>query len=221
MHKLLLVAVVLCFLAGCSLAPEYERPELPVSESYPETGISPESLESPPVVEWHSFFRDPSLIEIIDTALANNRDIRVAGLNADRIRAILRIQETALIPNLDASGDLLRQRTPGDLSFTGQSITRSTYSVGLEVPSYELDFFGKITGLRDQALQEYLASEEAVLNVELSLVSGVARQYFQLLANYEQLEIVDKSLTAAERFYDLTRNAFEAGVGSELDLRTA
>ncbi len=206
-------------LAGCSLAPSYERPATPVATSYQDSATS----TAPNVADlaWDKFFQDARLQALIRTALENNRDLQVAALNVERVRALYNIQRTALIPSLNATASGSRRRTPGDLNASGQSIVSSSYQVGLEIPSYELDFFGRVTSLRDQVLQQYLATEEAQRSAQLSLVSTLARQYFTVLATEEQLALARQTLAAAEHSYALNLKSFKAGVASELDLRTA
>lgn len=210
-------------LAGCSLAPKYQRPDAPVATAYPAVaGVAVAERGVPAAdLDWQQFFGDARLQRFIQLALENNRDLRMAALNVERVRAIYNIQRTALIPSLNATGDGSRQRTPGDLNSTGRPITTSSYSVGVEIPSYELDFFGRVASLRDQVLQQYLASDEARTSAQISLISAVARQYLALLATNEQLALAQQTLDAAERSFELTRQTYEAGVNSELDLRTA
>jgi len=214
----------LALLAGCSLAPKYQRPAAPVAAAYPESGATVAAPAAPGVaadLAWRRFFGDPRLQRLLELSLANNRDLRVAALNVDRVRALYNIQRTALIPSVNATGDGVRQRTPADLSSSGRAVTGSSYSVGAEIPSYEVDFFGRVASLRDQVLQQYLATEEAQLAARISLISSVSRQYLALLAADEQLALARGTLDAAERSYALTRQSFEAGVSSELDLRTS
>jgi multidrug efflux system outer membrane protein len=213
----------LAVLSGCSLAPHYERPAAPVAPSYP-TAINHAPVENgTPAADlaWQAFFRDARLQRLIQLALENNRDLRVAALNVERVRAFYNIQRTALIPRLDATADGNRQRTPGDLNVSGRPVTTSSYSVGAEIPSYELDFFGRVASLRDEVLQQYLATDEAQISAQISLISAVARQYLALLATDEQLELAQQTLAAAERSYALNQQTFEAGATSELDLRTS
>lgn len=240
-HTALLGAAGL--LGGCSLAPKYERPEAPVRKEYPSYGYNAAtpapgagavsaSVPAPASGDavagaaaadlgWARFFGEPRLRALIALALENNRDLRVAALNIERVRALYRIQRTALIPSLDLAGDAARRRTPGDLNGTGASRLSDSYSLGLEVPSYEVDFFGRIASLRDQVLQQYLASEEARLSARIGVVSAVARQYFSLLAAEEQLDVARQTLATAESTLALTRQTYEAGIGSELDVRSA
>ncbi|MCF3649245.1 efflux transporter outer membrane subunit [Synoicihabitans lomoniglobus] len=207
-------------LTGCSLAPRYEQPIAPVAATYP-TGSDRVDGPSIDTLTWSEFFGDARLRAVIQLALDHNTDLQVAALRVERVRALYNIQRTALIPTLNATGDAVRQRTPGDLNSTGAPVTTSSYQVGLEIPSYELDFFGRVASLRDQVLQQYLASEEAARSARISLVSAVARQYLAALALDEQFALARQTFASADRAYDLNRQSFEAGVASELDLATA
>jgi outer membrane protein, multidrug efflux system len=221
----LLFSTALCtlasFLAGCSMAPSYERPASPVSESWPEYGDDEQVSSDSAGLEWRDFFTDNQLQRLISLALENNRDLEIAGLNVERIQALYRIQRSNLVPSLEMAGSGTRQRIPADLSSTGEAMTTSTYNVGGLMSSYELDFFGRVTSLKDEALENYLASKEARLSYETSLVSSVARQYFSYLAAQEQLKLVCTALEAAEQVHALNRQIYENGVGSELMLRSS
>ncbi len=214
-----LLAAGCTLLSGCSLAPKYQRPAAPVAATY---SLDASTASTPAAdLAWQQFFGDARLRGIIQLALENNRDLRVAALNVERVRAIYGIQRSVLIPSLDATGDAVRQRTPTTLSPTGQPVTGSVYEVGLQIPSYEIDFFGRVMSLRNQVLHQYLATEEARRSAQIALISAVARQYLAALAADEQLAVARQTLRAAEQSYDLNRQSFEGGVTSELDLRTA
>ncbi|MBX3738526.1 MAG: efflux transporter outer membrane subunit [Candidatus Didemnitutus sp.] len=222
MRPFAILAFGCALLAGCSMAPKYTRPEAPVAARFPTH--EPETASSVPSaaeLAWQDFFRDERLKRIVELALENNRDLRVAALNVERVRAVYNIQRSILIPSVDATGRMSRERTPAEFSASGQPVTGSVYSVGLEMPSYELDFFGRVASLRDQVLNQYLATEEARRSAQIALISAVARQYLAALAAREQLELAKETLAAAEHSYELSRQGFEGGVRSELDFRTA
>lgn len=218
-----LLAAGCTLLSGCSLAPKYQRPAAPVAATYSLDAPTASNPAAVPAADlaWQQFFGDPRLRGIIQLALQNNRDLRVAALNVERVRAIYGIQRSVLIPSLDATGDAVRQRTPATLSPSGQPVTGSVYEVGLQIPSYEVDFFGRVMSLRNQVLHQYLATEEARRSAQIALISAVARQYLGSLAADEQLALARQTLRAAEQSYELNRQSFEGGVTSELDLRTA
>lgn len=209
-------------LSGCSLAPDYQRPASPIATAYPHAETSPAVAAAAVAdVPWQSFFGDARLRALIELALENNRDLQVAALRIERVRALYHIQRTALIPSLDATADATRQRTPGDLNGTGTAVTSNAYALNVEMPSYELDFFGRVASLRDQVLQQYLATEEASRSAQISLISAVARQYLTLLSLEAQQDLAQQNLATVTKSFELNRQSFEAGQASELDLRTA
>jgi multidrug efflux system outer membrane protein len=209
-------------LSGCSLAPKYERPAAPVASVYPGTNAAPSYATTATAdIAWREFFGDARLQQLIALALENNRDFRVSALNVERVRALYNIQRTALIPTLDLQAGGTRQLQPGDLTASGQAQTTNSFRVGGAVTAYEIDFFGRVASLRDQVLQQYLATDEARLSAKLSLISAVARQYLTLLAADEQLALARQTFDAAQRSYDLNKQTFDAGVTSELDLSTS
>jgi multidrug efflux system outer membrane protein len=227
-HSLIAVAVAL-FAAGCTLQPKYERPAAPVAATFPDSGIYAQKPTAEPGrtaggqaaadIGWRNFFVDPRLQRIIELALANNRDLRVAMLNVAQVRAQYQITRAELFPTLDATGSGSIQRTPKDLSFFNRTISRS-YSVGVS-SSWEIDFFGRIRSLKDQALEQYFATAEARKAAEISLVSQVASQYLTMLAFDDLLQVTEETFKTAQSSYDLTKLQFDNGTGSELDLRQA
>lgn len=207
-------------LAGCSLAPKYERPASPTATAYPVLGDDGASASAADL-GWRDFLGDARLRELVALALENNRDLRVAALNVERVRALYDIQRTALIPSLDATASGTRQRTPADLASGGAATTSSNYSVGLAVTAYELDFFGRVASLRDQVLATYLATDEARRSAQISLVAAVANQYFTVLAAEEQQALARQTLAAVDSSLGIVRSRREFGTASELDLATA
>ncbi|MDR2031044.1 MAG: TolC family protein, partial [Azoarcus sp.] len=159
LNRALCAALAATSVAGCTLAPDFKLPSLPIPSLWARPAAE---TQAPPAAElpWRDYFADTRLREIIELALANNRDLRVAALNIERAQAMYRIQRADLFPALDLAGGQNAQRTPADLSQTGQATIGRQYSVTGGV-SWELDFFGRIRSLRDQALENYLATEEA------------------------------------------------------------
>lgn len=225
--KTLSMAVSLVWLAaGCaSLAPDYERPTAPVSASWPEipgyeiSGEMPDQMAAE--IHWRDFFTDPTLQQLIDTALKNNRDLRVTALNVQRAQALYRIQRADTLPTIGISGSGNSQRLPGDLSETGEPRIARQYSADIGMTNFEFDFFGRVASLRDQALETYLASENTWRSGQISLVAAVASSYLNLLADREHLTVARETLTAQQASYNLVKVRYENGISSELDLRQA
>lgn len=219
--SLLSLAIAAFVLGGCSLIPEYQQPETPVAGQYPQgPAYTPAEAASQAAAEqgWKQFFHDPALQQLIQVALENNRDLRVAALNIDAYAAQYRISRADLFPAVSANGSGSRQRLPADASQTGESSINSSYSATLGVSAYELDLFGRVRSLNEQALQTYFASEEARRSTQISLVANVANAYLTWQADKELLKVTQDTLATFEESYRLTARSNEVGVASALDL---
>lgn len=219
--SLLSLAIAAFVLGGCSLIPEYQQPETPVAGQYPQgPAYTPAEAASQAAAEqgWKQFFHDPALQQLIQVALENNRDLRVAALNIDAYAAQYRISRADLFPAVSANGSGSRQRLPADASQTGESSISSSYSATLGVSAYELDLFGRVRSLNEQALQTYFASEEARRSTQISLVANVANAYLTWQADKELLKVTQDTLATFEESYRLTARSNEVGVASALDL---
>jgi outer membrane protein, multidrug efflux system len=208
--------------AGCSMAPHYQRPAAPVATDFPATSAAPATTTTASAdLGWREVFGDPRLQALVALALEQNRDLRVASLNVELVRAQYRIQRAQLLPQVGASAGATFQRTPADLSLSGMASTSEAWSVGAVVAGFELDLFGRVRSLSDAALEQFLATEEARRSAQLSLVAGVASQYLAGRAFEEQVALAKDTLEAVDAALKLTRRTAEAGRVSELDLRTA
>ncbi len=214
-HALTLCAALLC---GCSLTPDYQRPAAPVPGQFPQgSAYQGDALARQPAEDWRAVFQDPLLRQLIDSALANNRDLRVAALNIEAYRAQYRIQRADLLPRVAADATGKRQYLPRGMTGTDQGMISSTYAATLGISAYELDLFGRVRSLTDQALLTYLASEEARRSTQLSLVASVASAYLTWRADQELLVLSEETLAADERSLRLTSAQRRAGTVSALD----
>ena len=207
------------FLAGCTLAPKYERPGAPVSEIFPLAG-NETNQASAADIPWSLFFDDPRLERLIELSLRNNRDLRVAALRVEQTRAQYRIQRAGLFPALDLGASGTRQRTPETVSLTGDARTETTYDVSVGA-AYELDLFGRVRSLKEEALQRYFAAAASRQTVEIALVSEVAVQYLTILQMQEAKALAEQTRDAVQTSFNLNQRSFQAGVASELDFTTA
>ena len=216
-HSISIVCAGLA-LTGCTMIPKYERPAAPVAAQYPgTTGPQKESAASD--IAWRDFFAEERLKKLIELALANNRDLRVAVLNVEQSRAQYRITRSASFPTVDGSGSYTRSP-----HVQGSGMARHVtdqWSASLGTTAYELDLFGRVRSLNKQALEKYLATEEAQRSAQISLVAEVATQYFTLRQAEEQLQLARQTLAAVQDSYALNKATFDAGASNELDLRTA
>src|SRR5208282_5209331 len=197
-------------LAGCTLAPTYHRPAAPISSSWPKVPghpVKPTVAAAFPAADigWREFFRDPRLQQLIELALTNNLDLRVAMLNVDQTRALYHVQRDALIPTVDINANGSRQRIPFGFAGNGSSTTYNNFNVNLGVAAYELDLFGRVRSLKKQALETYFAAEEAQKSAQIALVAQVGGAYLTEREATEQLAVARQTLKAARTNYDLTQ----------------
>jgi multidrug efflux system outer membrane protein len=222
-----LLAITAVLLAGCTLAPKYTRPEAPVPASWPGGPAYDNAQDTPGApaaaeLKWQEFFTDDRLRKVIETALKNNRDLRTAALNVERARAVYGIARAELLPTVEATGRGRTERVPSSaFGSGGGSVIIERYDVNLGVSSWEIDFFGRIRSLKDRALEEYLATEQAHRGTQILLVSGVANAYLTLAADRENLGLARSTLDTQKAAYGLIRRRFDVGLSPELDLRQA
>jgi len=168
-------------------------------------------------IQWQEFFPDQKMQEVIQLALTNNRDLRVAALNVEKAQALYRIQRAELLPTVGVLAVGNRQ----ELAFDEQLITSEQYSVNLGVAAWELDLFGRNRSLKDAALERYFATQHARSAAQISLVAAVANSYLALAADRENLQLARSTLKTQEDNYKLIRQSTELGVASALDLSQA
>ena len=226
MKKRLLMRMVgaVLVLAGCSLAPDYQKPQAPIPAQWPGGDAHKETAASAEIpkagdLNWQAFFTDEKLQQIIETALFHNRDLKLAALGVERVRALYDIQRAELYPSANATGAGVKQRRSVHLIEPGSSRTIEQYSIGIGIASWELDFFGRIRNLKDQALEQYLATEQAHRSARIALMAEVARAYLTLAADRENLALARATLQAQQDSYDLIQKSVRLGMATELDLR--
>ncbi|UFS70187.1 AdeC/AdeK/OprM family multidrug efflux complex outer membrane factor [Geomonas sp. RF6] len=213
-------------LTGCStLAPKYKQPAAPVPAAWPTGGAYKNTAgtagdQAAADIAWKDFFTDDRLRKVLSLSLDNNRDLRVAVLNIERTRSLYQIQRSELFPYVDAGGSYVAARTPRTLA-GGDAVTSHTYALTVGFSAYELDLFGRIRSLKERALEEFLATEQARRSAQIALVSEVANTWLSLGADQERLRLAKETLATNQQSYELTRKRFDLGVASELDLRQA
>ncbi|MDR0587640.1 MAG: efflux transporter outer membrane subunit [Burkholderiales bacterium] len=218
-YKTLPLLLSAALLSGCAyLTPSYERPDAPVADQWSIEGLAaaPSGNQTARLTPWRAFFGNADLQQLIETALQNNRDLRVTALNVERVQALYRIQRADQFPTLAgvASGQ-------GQGSYSDNIPTTHAYSVGLGVSSFELDLFGRVASLKNQALESYLSSESALKSARIALIANVANAYYNLIADREHLKVSRETLKNQRDSYQLIKTRYDHGVASELALRQA
>ena len=213
--------IMTLLLGGCaSMAPPYERPAAPVASSFPDAAQAAAAAgvagtQPAADIDWPQFFTDPRLKKLIELSLQNNRDLRTAVLNIERVRAQYQVQRSEQFPTLLLGATGLYQPNAD-----GQG-NRSYYTAGLNITGYELDLFGRVRSLTDAALQQYFASEEVRKAAQISLIAAVANTYLTLLADDAQLAVARQTLESREQGLRLLKLKFDNGALSEYDLAQA
>lgn len=164
-------------------------------------------------IGWRDFFVDPRLEHLIALSLDNNRDLRVAVLNVEKAHARYRVQRADRMPSLAANATLTRSG--------GDAPVSDIYTAGIGVADFELDLFGRVRNLSKAALQQYLSTEEAQRSTQLALIAEVANTWLTLAADQELRHIAVATLDSQQASYDLTRQRFERGAVSALDVSEA
>ncbi len=214
--------VLATLLTSClSLDPSYERPAAPVPEQWPQGAAYAASApaEQTALPEWRAFYADPKLLELIEIALRENRDLRVAALNIERARAAYNVQRADIVPSIEAGAQGNIGETPPSVGGTGATTRQYTATIG--VTAFELDFFGRTRSLGRAALESYYGTQSARDAAQISLISDVASLYFAYAGDLDLLRLANDTLAAQAQSLELTQRRFDAGASSMLDVRRA
>nr|ART37591.1 E380 [uncultured bacterium] len=220
-------------LAACSLAPTYERPELPVASQWAPIKKAGAEDTVPPVLhnvviaDWREFLPDPRLHALVEAAFEHNRDMRIAIARVEEARALYGIAQAERLPTVNINAFGSSARTPGSIRSTsglvnsGQDIINRRYDVNLGVSRFELDFWGRVKNLEKAALASYLATTEAREAFRLSLISDVAKAYFTLQEMEERVVLAYATLKSRAESRRLIVKRREVGLATDLDVQSA
>ncbi len=196
-------------LAACSLTPDHQRPEPPVAPAWVDAGSATGTPAAD--LDWADFLTDERIRALVRLALQNNRDLRIAVLNVEQVRALYGVQRADRLPSVGVGATAARSANGvGDV-----------YSVGFAVSAFELDLFGRVKALSDAALARYLASDEGRRSAQMTLIAAVANAELTLRADEEQLQVTRSTLASRAEVLRLVRVRFDGGVSAEPELRAA
>ena len=218
MRRPALLLLPTLLLTACALGPGAEPRHTSAQEALPaalpaaQIGKAPQAAT--PGLPWAQAFQGARLPSLIQLALRSNRDLRIAALNVESARAVAAARSSELWPTVNAG--LTGSRQP-----TASGSISSLYTAGLQVSGYELDVFGRLRGLDAAAAAQVLASSNAQQAVRTSLIASVVNAEIALQSDAALRRISQDTLTSREASLRLTRQRFERGVASELDLRAA
>lgn len=191
-------------------------PPMPAPASAPTPATS-----LPADTGWRQVLADRHLRQVVELALRNNRDRRIAQLDLERARALYRIERATAFPALSAGLGASRQRTPASVSSSGRAGVSETWTAELGLASYEIDFFGRVRNLGEAALQRYLQAEQAGHSAQISLVAEVAQAWLVFAADQERLALAERTLEANQASFELSRRRHGLGADSGLALAQA
>ncbi|WP_246331956.1 efflux transporter outer membrane subunit [Sphingomonas chungangi] len=225
MHRRLLpLFLITTMLAGCDLAPHYQRPALAAPSSFPQGPAYPAAAGTQDVaaIGWKAFFTDEKLRQVIALGLANNRDLRIAAANILQARAQYRAQRADLFPTVDANAAATVSH--GNSTSSGSSTgggTRHSYSADIGISAFELDLFGRVRNLTKAAQETYFASQAGADATRISLIAEIASAWLTMGSDQDQLALSKQTLTAYQQTVGITRAQFDKGIASELDVQQA
>ena len=212
--------------SACSFTPKYVRPGLPVPPSWPVGDAYLRQSETAlPSITYRDIFRDPRLQQIVEKALANNRDLRIAAGNIAVARAQYRIQRAELLPTVDTSASYTRSDAGTGRAFNGGApVTggaRDSLSASVGITAFEIDLFGRVRSLSSAALNRYFSTEAAARATRLTLVGDIATAWLSYAADQSLLQIARDTAASADRSVALTKLRLDGGIAPRTDLAQA
>jgi len=216
MRKLVILGTA-CALSACNFAPQYRQPPAPIAASFP---AAQEGARLATDIGWGEFFGDARLRALIDSALTRNQDLAQAVARIEQARAQYRITDAGRLPELGGQGGASRSRMPLNAIAPGSgagSVTIDQFSVGVAVPAFELDFWGRVRNMSDAARARYLSTVEAERAFRLSLIGQVAATYLTVRSAEERIVLAERSVASRREGLRIARRRLEAGVTSTVD----
>lgn len=226
--------IAIALLSGCSMAPKYVQPDLPVPASWPVgDAYLAQSEATLPVLSYREVFVDPRLAQVIDQALANNRNLRVAAANIEAARAQFRIQRASQLPQIGVvaggtrfdNGTANQNRNQdvdiGNSPTASRATAGSRYSADVSTTAFEIDLFGRLQSLSDAALNRFFSTEAAARATRLTLVGDIADAWLTYATDRSLLTLAEETAANARERVKLTRLRLDGGIAPRTDLRQA
>ena len=209
------LALVCVWLSGCAVGPDFKEPEVTVPEAF-RTQVMPAA--SADDLKWWELFGDPALTTLIETALENNRDIKIAISRIEQARATVGFTRADQFPTLDGKAGYFR----GNHSSGSRSTTGTNQTLYLTAPlTWEIDFWGRYRRATEAARADLTASDFGLRTIQISLIADVATSYYQLLDYHQRLKISESTLKTRIDSLELIQQRFNRGIIAEIDLNQA
>lgn len=206
--------IAIFVISACTMAPKYKQPEVEVPFAAP-TSADKQKIST---ISWKQYFQSPDLQRVIQLALDNNRDLRVANLNIEVAQGTHGVARSNLMPTISAVGSETRQGVPS--AFAGFT-PKKQFGANLTLTSYEVDFFGRLRSLKKSALEDFLASEETRNVTKITVIAETVNAYAQLLLDSKILKITEENLKAQSNRFNFTELRYKNGIDSQVDLLAA
>ena len=217
--SLILTLNLLILLSGCMVGPNYQRPDVDTPQTW---RFEDKEAKDVANTAWWAQFNDPVLNELVQTALQENKDIKIAAARVEQFAGLYGTTRAALFPQIGTGGGYGQQRIseltgPSPLEDTGANPTFNSSELFLNT-AWEIDLWGKLRRATEAARANLLSTEEARRTVILTLVSAVANSYINLRDLDKQLELTRKAAQSYKESYDIFKLRFEYGVVSEVEV---
>lgn len=200
--------------AGCMVGPDFKKPQMELPETF---RFSDDTSQEVVNLKWWELFKDPVLEELVNTALKENKDVRVAAARIEEARAALGFTRADMYPFIDVEA----AASKGNFTGVRKSDTTDRTSFVNAVASWEIDLWGKLRRATESSRAQVLASEYGLRAVQISLISEVVRTYFLLLDFQQRLEIAERTLESRVESLHIIERRFEEGVIAEIDVNQA
>jgi len=219
-RRSLLCAALASALAGCMVGPDYERPQTPVPPTYPDAPPADTAATTLIRADWWTLYDDPTLNNLVVTALSDNLDVAFAVARIEEMDADLVEANAALFPEFDVLGAAARSRSSGTITTPAPTRLSNDLRVALST-SFEIDFWGRLRRMVESVRAQALATHYAKDVVTLSLAGLTAQTYFSLRSLDAQITATRETLKTREDYLVIVRRRVESGLASDLDLYQA
>ena len=213
-YIILIISVLTAFLTSCMVGPDFKRPEMDLPSEF---RFSEEKSAEIVNLRWWALFDDPILQSLVNTALEENKDVRIAIARIEQARASLGFTRADMYPFIDIEAGANK----GTFSGGRRSETTDNTAFAATIVSWELDIWGKLQRATESSRAELLASEYGLRSVQISLIAEVVSTYFLLLDFHKRLEISERTLESRIESLGIIQMRFDEGIIAEIDVNQA
>ncbi len=203
-------------LVGCQQLQPHAAPEVALANTY-QYAQSTEAQR----LSWQDYLNDPVLEQLIQQALSNNHDLKIASLRIAEAQAVYGIQRSQLFPTIGADASGQRNRVPSDLSYTRQAVLNDQYQIGVGMSQWELDLWGRIRSLNQSALQGFFATQWNQVAIRNSIIQQVAQNYLTLAELEKRIEFAERSVQNYQNSVRIFKRRYDVGAGSKVEYTQA